>query len=56
VPIGQSDTFTAVSDTPPTVHLPFSKDTATVTPSPEGFTVRLPKDTAYAILAFPKQK
>ena len=55
VPIGQSDTFTAVSDTPPTVHLPFSKDTATVTPSPEGFTVRLPKDTAYAILAFPKK-
>ena len=53
-PIGVSRHLRLTAATAPTVYLPLGKGEATVTAVDGGYTLQLPKGTAYAILQFPK--
>ena len=53
-PIGTTDTLRIRCKTAPTVYLPFSEESATVTRKDGIAEILLPKETTYCILCFPK--
>ena len=53
IPTGVTNTLLLQADTAPTVYLPLTAGRAEVTRTRDGYTVKLPHNTPYAILRFP---